>query len=145
MYWDQHQRCLELKPITILPRSRSCRLWKKNKHRHISQALWNNPRIGRKSGHMGSISYWRLYLWSHIFPMSERWYLKRAGFATVREFFLTDEPRSFVKVVTINIPNQNTQMKIPNIIKNIKSKRREFRNTPLTKNHLEAKNHNQQH
>jgi len=29
-------------------------------------------------------------------------------------------------------------MKITNIIKNIKSKRREFRNAPLTKNHVEA-------
>ena len=29
-------------------------------------------------------------------------------------------------------------MKISNIIKNIKSKRREFRNAPLTKNHMES-------
>ena len=29
-------------------------------------------------------------------------------------------------------------MKISNIIKNIKNKKREFRNAPITKNHLEA-------
>ena len=72
--------------------------------------------------------------------MSERLDLKSAGFTAVSQLFLTDELRSFEKTVRVNIPNQNIQMKISNIIKNIKriqnikSKRREFRNAPLTKN-----------
>ena len=79
-------------------------------------------------------------VYDHPFALTrvERLELKRAGFTTVSQLFLTDEPRSFEKTVTINIPNQNIQMKITNIIKNIKNKRREFRNAPLTKNHLEA-------
>jgi len=62
----------------------------------------------------------------------------RAGFTTVSQLFLTDEPRSFEKTVTINLPIRSIQMKITNIIKNIKSKNSEFRNAPLTKNHVEA-------
>ena len=68
----------------------------------------------------------------------ERYELKRAGFTTVSQLFSTDEPRSFKRSVTINIPILSIQMKITNIIKNIKSKRRESRNAPLTKNHVEA-------
>ena len=52
--------------------------------------------------------------------MSERLDLKSAGFTAVSQLFLTDELRSFEKTVRVNIPNQNIQMKISNIIKNIK-------------------------
>ena len=79
-------------------------------------------------------------VYDHPFALTrkERLELKREGFTTVSQLFLTDEPRSFEKTVQINIPSQSIQLKINNIIKNIKSKRREFRNAPLTKNHLEA-------
>ena len=79
-------------------------------------------------------------IYDHPFSLTkvERYELKRAGFTTVSQLFLTDEPRSFEKTVNINIPIRSIQMKINNIIKNIKSKRREFRNAPLTKNHIEA-------
>ena len=79
-------------------------------------------------------------VYDHPFSLTrvERYELKSAGFTTVSQLFLTDEPRSFEKTVTINIPIRSIQMKINNIIKNIKSKRRELRNAPLTKNHIEA-------
>ena len=79
-------------------------------------------------------------VYDHPFALTriERLELKRVGFMTISQLFLTDVPRSFKKTVTINTPNQSIQMKITNIIKNIKNKRREFRNAPLTKNHLEA-------
>ena len=95
--------------------------------------------MGRKSGHMEASAIGGS-VYDHPFALtrSERLELKRAGFTTVSQLFLTVEPRSFKKTVTINIPNQNIQMEITHIIKNIKNKKREFRNAPLTKNHLEA-------
>ena len=65
-------------------------------------------------------------VYNHPFALTriERLELKRVGFMTISQLFLTDVPRSFKKTVTINIPNQSIQMKITNIIKNIKNKRR---------------------
>ena len=44
-------------------------------------------------------------VYDHPFALTriERLELKRAGFTTVSQLFLTDEPRSFEKTVTINI------------------------------------------
>ena len=45
-------------------------------------------------------------VYDHPFSLMrvEKYELKRAGFTTVSQLFSTDEPRSFEKTVTINIP-----------------------------------------
>ena len=47
-----------------------------------------------------------MIVYDHPFSFTrvKRYELKRAGFTTVSQLFSTDEPRSFEKTVTINIP-----------------------------------------
>ena len=73
------------------------------------------------------------------FPITkeENQILKDRGLATVSQLFDTEEPRSLDRQVAFILP-RNLQIKIDNIVINIKRKLMEFRNAPLHRNSAES-------
>ena len=81
---------------------------------------------------------WRL-VYDRPFPITnvENKILKIRGWTTVSQLFDKDEPRFLDKQATLALP-RNLQIKIDNIVANIKRKLMEFRNAPLQQNPAES-------
>ena len=91
----------------------------------------------RKPGHLGSLSYLKVGVWQTIpnnkcgepDPQDQR--------VNNSQLFNRKEPRSLDRHAQLALP-RNLQIKIDNIVANIKRKLMEFRNAPLQQNPAES-------